>query len=38
MVNKSAGPVGLELLDPKAVLGNGELPRVVLENLPFAAA
>ncbi len=30
--------VGIEVLDAKQILGNGELPRVVLENVPFAVA
>lgn len=30
--------VGIEILDAKRVLGQGDLPRVVVDNLPFAAA
>lgn len=30
--------VGIEILDAKEVLGKGELPQVVLENLPLAPA
>ena len=30
--------VGIEILDAKQVLGNGELPKVVLENLVLASA
>jgi uncharacterized protein YuzE len=30
--------VGIEILDAKEVLGRGELPRVVLENLTLAPA
>jgi uncharacterized protein YuzE len=30
--------VGIEILDAKAVLGHGELPPVVLENVPVALA
>jgi uncharacterized protein YuzE len=30
--------VGIEILDAKETLGKGELPRVVLENVPFAVA
>lgn len=30
--------VGIEILDAKETLGQGELPRVVLENVPFAVA
>lgn len=30
--------VGVEILDAKAVLGDGELPEIVLENLPFKVA
>jgi len=29
--------VGIEILDAKQVLGKGELPPVVLENVPLAA-
>lgn len=28
--------VGIEILDAKEVLGKGQLPRLVLENVPFA--
>ncbi len=28
--------VGIEILDAKEILGKGELPRIVLENVPFA--
>jgi uncharacterized protein YuzE len=28
--------VGIEVLDAKEVLGSGQLPKVVLENLPLA--
>jgi uncharacterized protein YuzE len=28
--------VGIEVLDAKQVLGQGELPRIVLENVPVA--
>ncbi len=30
--------VGIEILDAKDVLGNGTLPSLVLENVPFLAA
>ena len=30
--------VGIEVLDAKRVLGKGDLPRIVLENVPFAVA
>jgi uncharacterized protein YuzE len=30
--------VGIEILDAKEVLGKGEIPSVVLENVPLAAA
>jgi uncharacterized protein YuzE len=30
--------VGIEILDAKQVLGQGELPRIVLENVPVATA
>jgi hypothetical protein len=30
--------VGIEILDAKEVLGSGQLPSVVLENLPLANA
>ncbi len=30
--------VGIEILDAKQVLGNGQLPPVVLENVPYAVA
>ncbi len=30
--------VGIEILDAKEVLGKGALPRLVLENVPFAVA
>ncbi len=30
--------VGVEILNAKAVLGAGELPEVVLENVPFKVA
>ncbi len=30
--------VGIEIIDAKAVLGKGELPQVVLENLKLASA
>ncbi|MDO8585765.1 MAG: DUF2283 domain-containing protein [Armatimonadota bacterium] len=30
--------VGIEILDAKQVLGKGELPSVILENLPLAPA
>jgi uncharacterized protein YuzE len=30
--------VGIEILDAKQVLGKGELPSVVLENVPLAPA
>jgi len=29
--------VGIEILDAKQLLGQGELPRIVLENIPVAA-
>ena len=29
--------VGIEVLDAKQVLGQGELPRIVLENVPVVA-
>ena len=29
--------VGIEILDAKQVLGHGELPRIVLENIPVTA-
>ncbi len=39
-LNLGAGEqlVGIEIMDAKEVLGKGELPRVVLENVPFAVA
>ena len=39
-LNIGAGEVlvGIEVLDAKEVLGKGELPRIVLENVPFAVA
>jgi uncharacterized protein YuzE len=41
-VSLNLGPgetlVGIEILDAKETLGKGELPRVVLENVPFAVA
>lgn len=30
--------VGIEVLDAKQVLGKGELPRIVLENVPVATS
>ena len=30
--------VGIEILDAKEVLGAGELPKIVLENIPFSIA
>jgi uncharacterized protein YuzE len=30
--------VGIEILDAKDTLGSGELPSVVLENIPFTVA
>ena len=30
--------VGIEILDAKAVLGKGELPSIILENLTLSAA
>ncbi|TVQ31945.1 MAG: DUF2283 domain-containing protein [Phycisphaeraceae bacterium] len=30
--------VGIEILDAKRVLGQGDLPRIVVDNLPIAAA
>ncbi len=30
--------VGIEILDAKQVLGNGQLPQVVLENIPLSKA
>ena len=27
--------VGIEILDAKEVLGNGKLPKVILDNIPF---
>ena len=30
--------VGIEILDAKEVLGSGQVPKVVLENIPFAVA
>ncbi|MCH8344919.1 MAG: DUF2283 domain-containing protein [Planctomycetes bacterium] len=30
--------VGVEILDAKEILGNGQLPRIVVDNLPIAAA
>ncbi|MBD2136521.1 DUF2283 domain-containing protein [Anabaena sp. FACHB-1237] len=27
--------VGIEILDAKEVLGSGQLPKIVLENIPF---
>jgi uncharacterized protein YuzE len=30
--------VGIEILDAKQVLGEGQLPRIVLENVPVATA
>ena len=41
-VSLNIGPgeelVGIETLDAKEVLGNGALPTVVLENVPFVQA
>ena len=39
-LNIGAGEVlvGIEVLDAKKVLGKGDLPRIVLENVPFAVA
>ncbi|RUT03374.1 hypothetical protein DSM106972_050130 [Dulcicalothrix desertica PCC 7102] len=36
-LNIGAGEVlvGVEILDAKEVLGSGQLPQVVLENIPF---
>ena len=28
--------VGIEILDAKDILGNGKLPRVLLENVPYS--
>lgn len=30
--------VGIEILDAKRIVGNGEMPGVVLENIPLLAA
>jgi len=30
--------VGIEIIDARRILGQGELPRVVVDNLPTAAA
>jgi uncharacterized protein YuzE len=30
--------VGIEVIDAKRVLGQGQLPRIIVDNLPFAAA
>jgi len=30
--------VGIEILDAKEILGNGQLPQVILENIPLAKA
>lgn len=30
--------IGIEILDAKDLLGKGELPKVVIENLPFQTA
>ena len=30
--------IGIEILDAKDLLGKGELPKVVVENLPFQTA
>jgi uncharacterized protein YuzE len=30
--------VGIEILDAKETLGAGELPKIVLENIPFSIA
>jgi len=30
--------VGIEVLDAKEVLGQGQIPKVVLDNIPLAAA
>ncbi len=30
--------VGIEVLDAKEILGNGELPKVLLENVPYSVA
>jgi len=30
--------VGIEILDAKDVLGTGNVPQVILENIPFRAA
>mgnify|MGYP001583001875 CR=1 FL=1 len=35
---KGEALVGIEILDAKDVLGNGKLPSLVLENVPFLAA
>ena len=37
-VGKSEALVGIEILNATEVLGRGELPTVVLENLPSASA
>ena len=39
-LNIGAGEVlvGIEVLDAKKVLGKGDLPRIVLQNVPFAVA
>jgi hypothetical protein len=36
-LNIGAGEVlvGIEILDAKEVLGSGQLPEIVLENIPF---
>ena len=35
-IGAGEGLVGIEVLDAKKVLGKGDLPRMVLENVPFA--
>ena len=39
-LNLGAGEqlVGIEILDAKDILGKGELPKIVLENVPLAVA
>ena len=37
-IGKGEALVGIEILDAKAVLGQGRLPTVVLENVPLVKA
>jgi uncharacterized protein YuzE len=37
-IGKGEQLVGIEILDAKHILGKGELPSLIIENLQFAAA